>query len=321
MLSTLLGKIAKYLRISGSSALSEHRVLLVCLGLSLLVWFFVKMTHTYESRGVLTLDYEPPLGRVFAEPPLRSMPFKFSGTGWKLLTMGIFRRQPNLDFKLTRAPMQVISRIDISRKIEEELKLNLLELGQDAVSIRLDSLFSKKVGIKLDTIISFKNGYFFRDSISLVPDSVTVFGAEQMLAGLETISTERLKMVCPENDFQTSLKLLNPHPELLQFSSKETEVYLPVEQFTEKKLTLPILVLNANDSIRLVPAVVELSVVVGVSHYKEVNPSDFRVVAVFGAALGSDSTASIIPLTLVRQPAWVRSARFTPKVVEYLIVQ
>ncbi len=321
MKPNLLDQVAKFFKKSGSNALGEHRILLICLGLSLLVWFFVKMTHTYESRGVLTLNYRPPMGQVFAEPPLRSMPFKFSGTGWRLLTMGIFRRHPSIDFNLSNTPVQVINRTEISRKIEEQLRLNLLELGQDEVAIRLDSLFSKKVKIQLDTVISFKNGYFFRDSITLLPDSITIFGAKQMLDHIDMVSTERLKMPCPETDFQTSLPLINPNPELLQFSSNRTEVFMPVEQFTEKTLTVPIMVLNAKDSIKLLPAVVELSCVVGVSHYKDVSASDFRVVAVFGGESGPASTASMIPLTLVRQPAWVRSTSFSPKAVEYLIVK
>ncbi|MBK9015954.1 MAG: hypothetical protein IPM82_18880 [Saprospiraceae bacterium] len=269
----------------------------------------------------MALNYQPPMGRVFAQPPLRSMPFKFSGTGWKLLRMGIFRRQPSLDFSLSSAPVQVISRTDISLKIEDELQLNLLELGQDNVTLRLDSLFSKKVKIKLDSIINFQNGYFFRDAFTLTPDSIVVFGASQMLDGISEVSTEPLKMACPETDFRKTLKLINPNPALLQFSSLQTELFLPVEQFTEKKLMLPVMVLNEQDSIQLVPATVELSCVVGVSRFNQVSASDFRVVAVFGGESGPGGVASTVPLTLVRQPEWVRSVQLSPKVVEYLIVE
>ena len=321
MQPNLLEKIAGFFKKTSSSALGEHRVLLICMGLSLLVWFFVKMAQSYESRGFLALNYQQPIGQVFAEPPPHSLPFKYAGTGWNLLTMGIFRRHASLDFSLSDVPVQVITRSDISEKLEDELKINLLELGQNEITIRLDSLFSKRIKVKLDTAITFKNGYFIRDSISLSLDSITIFGAAQILAGITQISTVPLKMVCPETDFRTSLKLINPNPELLQFSTQEIEVFMPVEQFTEKKLTVPIMVLNASDSIRLVPAMVELSCVVGVSHYNEVSASDFRIVAIFGGESGPMGVASMVPLTLVRQPFWVRSATFTPRVVEYLIVQ
>ncbi len=321
MPENLLEQITKFFRRSRSSALGKHRVLFICMGLSFLVWFFVKMTQTYESRGVLAMNFQPPIGRVFAEPPPRSMPFKFSGTGWNLLTLGLFGRQPSLDFSLTNAPIQSISRTDISQKIEEELRLRLLELPHEEVTIYLDSLFSKKVSIKLDTTLSYPNGYFIRDSVMLTPDSVTIFGAEQTLADIDWIKTEPLKMFCPETDFEKTLTLINPNPELLQISAARTEMYMPVEQFTEKKLTLPILVLNAKDSIRLIPSTVELSCVVGVSRFNEIKPSDFRLVAVFGGETGPSGTASIIPLLLVRQPAWVRATSFSPRAVEYLIVQ
>lgn len=317
MQQELISKITNFFREKRSASLSERRVLLLCMGLSLLVWFFVKMSQQYESRGALRLEYRLPMGHVFAEQPLSTMPFKFSGTGWKLLKMSVLRQKPSLVFKLSVAPKQIISRSDISKKIEEELRLNLLELGQDNLAISLDSLFFKKVKIELDTAISFENGYFFREDIRLSPDSILVFGALQLLEKITAIKTEPLKMKCPEKDFTKGLRILNPQPELLQLSAKETEVFMPVEQYTEKSLAVPVMVLNERDSVRLLPGVVELQCVVGISRYKELKPSDFRVVAV----IGNEDATSTVPLTLVRQPAWVKSARIAPQSVEYLIVQ
>jgi hypothetical protein len=317
MQQDLFDRIANYFKEKRSASLSERRVLLLCMSLSLLVWFFVKMSQHYESRSVLRLEYQLPMGRVFAEQPLNSMPFKFDGTGWKLLKMGILRQKPGLVFNLSGASTQFISRSDISKKIEEELRLNLLELGQDNVAINLDSLYSKKVKIELDSAISFENGYFFRENISLMPDSVVVFGAPQLLEKITTIKTEPLKMECPEKDFTKSLRIINPQPGLLQLSASQAEVFMPVEQYTEKALTVPVMVLNERDSVRLLPGSVELQCVVGISRYKELKPSDFRVVAV----IGYEDATNTVPLTLVRQPVWVKSARISPQAVEYLIVQ
>jgi hypothetical protein len=321
----LLDKITNFFREKGSDSLRERRVLLLCMGLSLLVWFIVKMSNSYESRGQLSITYRPPIGHVFAEAPLRSMPFKFSGTGWELLRMGIFRQRPSLEFRLSDAAKQVISRSDISQKIEEELKLNLLELGQDNIALRLDSLFSKRVKIELDTAINFENGYYFRDSATLSPDSVVVFGAPQLLDKISVVKTELLRMDCPEKDFSKTLKIINPQPGLMALSANMTEFTMPVEQYTEKTLLLPVTVLNtvvnAKDSVRLLPSTVELQCVVGISRFQEISARDFRVVAVIGNENAVNGATSTAPLTLVRQPSWVRSARISPQAVEYLIVQ
>jgi hypothetical protein len=248
---------------------------------------------------------------------MSSMPFKFAGSGWKLLKMSLLRQNPSLSFNLSGATSQVISRTDVSRKIEEELQLQLLELGHDNLTIRLDSLQSKKLRIELDTAISFENGYFFRDNIVLRPDSLVVYGASQLLNSLNSVKTAPLKMECPEKDFTIILNLLNPHPELLQLSVDKAEVFMLVEQYTEKKLTIPVMVLNERDSVRLLPGTVELECVVGLSRFNDLTPNDFRVVAV----LDNENPTPIVPLTLVRQPSWVKSARFSPQAVEYLIVQ
>ncbi|MBI1226787.1 MAG: hypothetical protein GC192_16245 [Bacteroidetes bacterium] len=316
-----IGQSARNFKKSGSNAIGENRVLLVCLGLSLMVWFFVKMTQRYESRGQLNLNLEPPLGRVFSEPPPHSIPFKFSGTGWKLLLMSVFQRQPTLSFSLRNSPEQVITRSDISEKIEKEMRLTLLELGQDRIPIRLDSLFSKKVRVRPDLEIKFQNGYFYSDSASLTPDTIIVYGAEQMLQDINEVSTEPLKKTNPETGLEVTLKLINPNPELLQFSAKQIELYIPIEQFTEKKITVPILVMNSKDSIRLVPTMVTLNCVVGVSHFEQVSQADFKIVADFQERTGQDSMASVVPLNLLHQPEWVRSVSFSPRVAEYLIVK
>jgi len=321
MLYQRLKNIKRLFERNGKASLSKNRVLLVCMGLSLVVWFFMKMAQNFESRAVLNLEYKMPLGRMYTEPPLRSMPVKFSGTGWHLMTMGIFHRVPNLKFNLADVPTQVISRTEITRKFEEELRLNLLDLGQDNVTIQMDSLLSKTVKVKLDTVLSYENGYFFRDSIRLTPDSIEVYGAQEIIDGITEVATEPLKMKCPEQDYLRSLKLINPNPALLQFSANQTEMFMPVEQFTEKKIKVPIMVLNEKDSVLLVPSTVELSFTVGVSRFKEISANDFRVVAIFGGETGPVGTSTVIPLSLVRQPAWVRSTRLSPNSVEYLIVE
>ncbi|MCU0346168.1 MAG: hypothetical protein MUC59_04465 [Saprospiraceae bacterium] len=317
MLEDILGKVTNFFKEKETDALRERRVLWVCMGLSLLIWFFVKMSQDYESRGGLLMKYELPMGYTFAAEPRSSLSIKFAGTGWKLLYMGLLRQKPSLSFKLVAAQSQVISRADISQKIEQALKLKLIELEVDNVGIQLDSLFSKKVAVELDTSIRFENGYYFRENISLSPDSVVVFGAPQLLQDIKGIKTELLKMECPETDFTKQLKLVNPKPGLLELSSKVTELLMPVEQYTEKTLTVPITVFNERDSVRLLPYSVELRCVVGISRFKSVTASDFRVVAV----IDTSTATSTVPLALVRQPSWVKSARFSPQDVEYLIVQ
>lgn len=314
-------KIAEWLSHSykklESASLNERRVLVVCMGLSLLVWFFVKMSQRYESRGTLQLEYQLPVGRVFAEPPQASMPFKYAGTGWKLLKMSLLHRTPSLSFQLSNSVRQSLVRTVLSKKIEQELGLSVLELGQDKIDIHLDTLLSKKVPVKLDTLISFENGYYFRDSIVLTPDSIEVFGASQLIDTLAFVETEPLKMKCPEMDFTSTLKIVNPSPGLAQLSTEKTKVFMPIEQYTEKMLNIQIMVLNERDSVRLLPASVTLKCVVGVSRYNEIVPSGFRIVAV----IDNESTSTTVPLTLVRQPSWVKSTQFTPQAVEYLIVQ
>ncbi|MBI5914166.1 MAG: hypothetical protein HY842_02220 [Bacteroidetes bacterium] len=298
----------------------ERRVLLLCLVISLVVWLFVKLSKSYETRTQVLLEYQLPMGYRFSDVPSKSLEVSLSGTGWELLTNAIFRHRPKVAFSLSGSPKAEIERNEIIRKIEEKIALNVTDLSQDHISVAFDSVFSRKVKVVLDSAISFQNGYFIRDSISLTPDSIVIFGPAKLLEGIFELKTEKLAMSCPEKNFRKTLKINNPQPDLFEISTTETEVFIPVEQYSEKTVAVPVRVVNSTDSIRLVPAVVQLKCVVGLSRFKAVSAADFRVEADFSETLNTGGQHTI-SLSLARQPKWVHSAVFSPKAVEYLIIQ
>ena len=298
----------------------ERAILLICMGIALLFWMFVKLSKPYQTTRVVSLEYQLPLGLQFRESPPSGLGVTFSGSGWDLLVNYVFRRHPAVIFDLPALLRQEIERPEIINKIEESISIQVVDLSRNYLLLLLDSTAVKTVKVVLDADISFRQDFSYRDSVLLSPDSVTIFGSASLLEKITFLSTENLTLKNLEQDIRRNLKIVNPKPGLLRLSEESSEVFVPVEQFTEKTLTVTILMVNMQDSIAIVPSTAEIKCVVGLSRYDELDESDFVIEANFENFLNLREQ-NTVPLTLTSQPGWVRSVEYFPKAVEYLIIQ
>ncbi len=298
----------------------ERAILLICMGIALLFWLFVKLSKTYQTSRMVSLEYRLPMGMQFQDPPPSGLETTFSGTGWDLLSNYLFRRNPKVIFDLPAMMRQEIERPEIISKIEESISIDVVDLSRNYLFFLLDSTDSKTVKIELDADISFSPDFSYRDSIRLSPDSVTIYGTASLLQKISSIKTESFVLKNLEADVRKELKVVNPKPDLLRLSDDRAEVFVPVEQFTEKTFKIPILMVNTRDSIAIVPSTAEIKCVVGLNRYDELYESDFVIEADFENVYNLRQQ-NTVPLTLISRPVWVRSVEFFPKSVEYLIIQ
>jgi hypothetical protein len=298
----------------------ERAILLICMGIALLFWMFVKLSKTYQTSRMVPLEYRLPLGMQFREPPPSGLEATFSGSGWDLMMNYVFQRGKVVVFELPAMLRQEIERPEIINKIEESLAIKVIDLSRNYLLLLLDSTASKTVKVVLDAEISFAQDFNYRGAVQLMPDSVTVFGSISLLDQVASLHTEHLTLKNLETDVSRELKILNPNPGLLRISEEKTNVYIPVEQYTEKSFFIPIQMVNMQDSIAVIPSSAEIKCVVGLSHYDNLDESDFAIEANFENVLNFQKQ-NTVPLTLTRQPDWVRSVEYFPKAVQYLIIQ
>lgn len=298
----------------------DRTILLICMGISLLSWVIVKLSKTYETSQTYRLEYHLPPGLQFLEEPVSSVRVDLSGSGWNLLSNYLFRQNPSVTFELSSLLKQEIPREELIARIEQANKAKATSLSRNYVSILLDTTASRRVPILLDADIKYSNDFYLRDSILLIPDSVTIYGSSQLLENISFLKTEKLVLNAPESDVRKMLRIKKPEHGHFELSSDETEVFIPVEQFTEKSFTVPIRTVNIADSVRILPAIATIKCLAGLSHFEELTASGFIIQADF-EDVTDNASQTFVPLTLVSSPPWVRSVYFSPKSVEFLIIQ
>ncbi len=116
---------------------------------------------------------------------------------------------------------------------------------------------------------------------------------------------------------QKALLLLLPKGVLI--SLRKVILTIPVEQFTEAEINVPVKILNCPDSIsvKIFPDVVSVKCLVAISDYKKFEEIPFEVI--LDLATADLNSSEKIPVGFRNIPPFVSSLRVTPSKVDFLI--
>ena len=298
----------------------ERTALLTCIGISLLIWSFTKLSKVYETTRTVQIDYILPPLMEFTETPLSSLTTEVKGQGLDLARGFIANRNPSITIDLSEYARTEVQRNVLIAKIEEELSVEVKDIDRNYLLFSIDSTTTRKIPVALTMQIDFARDFFMKDSARMSVDSVIISGALNEIQQLRIIETELCVASEVKTDIRRKLKLKTEGFKTLKTLPEEIEVFIPVEQFTEKSFELPVKAVNVTDSVQILPSSVQATCIVGMSRYGELDPTDFIVEADFAKVINIDAQNSV-SINLTKTPQWVKSVKLQPKSVEYLIVK
>ncbi len=193
----------------------------------------------------------------------------------------------------------------------------ILQIQPDSLIVDYRKLESRNIPVKLDANISLAHQYVLGENVEIEPSNVAVIGAGQMFESLNFVKTELLEL---HNLKDTVSRVVKLKPLAgMRFIPNEVKVKLLVERFTEKKIKVPVTVINCPDDLvlRVFPSQVELSFNVAMSRFSNVNVSSIRVVFDYNQLNGNNKTK--YTLKVEYDEALIKNLRVSPSEVEYLI--
>ena len=255
-------------------------------------------------------------------PPEKIM-ISLEGRGWDLMYDYFGDPNRTIKFSLANTPLQNITNAQLKGKMIENTKsgnIIVKELSTDYISIQLGKSSTNKVPVILDRAISFAPEHQLQGDITIEPDSVTLSGPISLIEAYDSWPTTLLSLQDLNSTVQRPLALQPVNKPQITLSDKMVQIEVPVEQFTEKSLFLPIVVKNGPDSLKVFPPRVKTSFVVGLSRYDTINEKDFQLeVDLKGVPINqANSTA---PILVTKRPAEVKNIQFSPKAVSFLFVE
>jgi YbbR domain-containing protein len=300
----------------------DQAVLMICMAIALLFWFFVKMSKTYDTIRPIKINYQLPEGFDFQQKPVDVLYVKYSEQGWSLISTYLFDKNESISFNLN--DVQDIGKIneEILEAIQSASKLKVLGFTPENLGLSLDKTSIKKVPVVLESDFQMEPDFFITDSIVIEPDSVVIWGPGSSLSNITHIKTEPITLKGLKSSQAITAALSKPEGKYLKLSETKVQVLISVEQFTEKTFRVPVFVKSndEDDSIQIVPTAVELTCSVVLSRFDEIKESDFVVEAILPEKTASART-NYAALIISKQPNLVKSVRIKPNNVEFFIVK
>lgn len=192
----------------------------------------------------------------------------------------------------------------------------ILEIKPDSLLIQYEKLSVKTLPIEFLSKIELAHQYVLSDDIHLSPASITVFGPKGILDKLKTIKTEPVELRNLSDSTVLNCKL---QPiKSVKFAANETKVSIFVEMFTEKKMQLPVTIINcpANLVIRTFPAFANVTFNIGMSHFKSVKSSDIAVIFDYNEMVKGNAKQK---LKINNSTTYISNVRVEPSEIEYIM--
>lgn len=294
------------------------------MAISLFFWLLVKLSQPYRTEKNVELYFALPEGKAFSEMPPKGIMATIQGTGWELLYDYIRSAQIGLSYDLRNVQDRfVLSRGQLRSEILSRLtsaNMSIIELNYDDIVLLLESKETKRVPVRLPSRLTFAQGHQQHGNVLLTPDSVTLTGPASALADIEHWDADSLVLTELRSTIARSVALQKPSSGIY-LSTDKVEVEIKIEQFSERSFWVPVKVLSSTDSVRVFPQRIQLTCVVGLSDYEKIGPGDFEIAAdLEGIRLQKEQRNTVL-LQLTRYPKHVNNIRFSPKSVEFFLLQ
>jgi YbbR domain-containing protein len=196
----------------------------------------------------------------------------------------------------------------------------IVKASPDSIIFDYTRKFTKKIPVKLNAEVLLKKQYQTASAI-LKPDSVEISGDENELKNISAIETEKISFKNADKDLFFSLKLINAFKGDVAISHSFVWVMIPVQQFTEGKLTVNIeKVYYNNKPVTLIPQNVVIKYHASFADFSTIGSDDFKIeIDEPENSIRNNENKLIVKLT--RSPKAARIVSITPEIADYIIEQ
>jgi len=302
----------------------ERAILLICMGIALLFWVFIKLSQDYSASKAIQFEVIIPADKTLVELPPNDMKIEMWGSGWDLLYDFFVAAKVQLTYHLEQSSSLSRSRNQLLSDIRNQLYSRSLEiraLNYEGVQFQLDDKHSKQVPLQLQATISYAPGYQARTAPQLEPDSVVLTGPASLLRSFDYWKTDSVYLSDLSVDVSRQLAL-QERPPTLVIQPASVNLSVSAEQFTEHRLFVPLTIENAPDSVlRIFPRNVSVNYIVGLSAFNSINTDDFTIIADFTGVDLHNSPINEVPVKLVKHPDQVRNVNLSPQTARYFILK
>lgn len=298
-------------------------ILISCFLLAIAGWLFMALNNKYVYTAKTVLIYKNfPQNKAFHPLQSDTVDLQVEGTGWQLLFARLRVNPQSIDISLDNLKNR--NYILFSEQLYNVN--NQLETSQKIISVRPDTLYFdfskrtvKRVPVKLVSNLQFSNQYGISGDVAITPAYVTVSGPTADLESIGEWKTDTLKLENMQYTTTTRISMMHNERKNVSIFPSSVEVKIPVDEFTEKTVEVPLKVINNREyhNVKIYPKKVQITFLVPLSSYELVNERFLEAVLDLNEwkQLGHER----LRVKITRFPDFCKFVKTSPSMVDFII--
>lgn len=199
--------------------------------------------------------------------------------------------------------------------------IEILNIAPDSLLFAYDISGVKMVPIEVLIDITYSPGYNLSESMTSTPDSIKVIGAEVLLAKLDKIQTDTLKLDNVKQDVLENIELQLPKAfSDLRFLQNRVQVSGKVEKHTEGTLKIPVEIINIPDKVKLkyFPKSVNVSYYTSLANFNTIDENQFKVICDYNKMVDGQS---FLKPEIIAKPTSIKYAKIKDEQIDFIITE
>jgi len=291
-----------------------------CLVIAALTWVFKTLSNPYNFTVRRALSYKnAPQKRAFHSLQSDTVDVTVKGTGWQML----FSKM-NDDGKPIIADLQSLDKenyIALSSQIKQ-----MNDAGNEIVGFNPDTLYFdflnrmvKRVPIRLLGNLKFQRQFAQSNNTILRPAFVTIVGPSSRIDNINEWDADSLLAGNVSETIRARVNLQAVSEGNMTIYPKTIDVIVPVDEFTEKTLQIPVKLINNRDyyNVKIFPQKVKVTFITALKKYAEIDENFFEAEA--DLDLWKLHGYNTLPVKLTRIPPYCKIISVQPPNIDFII--
>lgn len=300
-------------------------VFFTCIVLAFGAWVLTMLSQNTPYMVKVALTYNnAPIRKSFKPLQADSVEVTTQGSGWDFLfsAMQLTNRSIPVSLKSLDNHNYVVLSSQLS-DIRKKWPGNeqIISFDPDTLYFDFTPRAVKKVPVQLQSKLTFAHQYSMSDRPLIKPDYITVTGPANVIANITSWKTDSLILRNVSDTVLKTMAVQKVTESNLSIYPKMVQVQIPVDEYTEKTLEIPVKLINNKNyyNVKVFPKKVKIIFTVALNKYAVTNEDAFDAVADLN--LWHDKGYHQLPVTMQRIPPYCKIVRIEPQNLDFIINQ
>ncbi|MDB5004184.1 MAG: hypothetical protein JWQ34_2409 [Mucilaginibacter sp.] len=296
---------------------------ITCLVLALCAWIVVTLstTYNYNVREILAFK-NAPLKRAFHSLQSDTVSVTVKGSGWQMLLSKINEQNHIIKVDLSKLDSEayvVLSAQLAEINSEKALDNQITAITPDTLYFDFTNRSVRRVPVQLVKSVKYQQQYTQSGDVVIKPAYVTISGPSNRIDKIKYWRTDSLSLKNIGENVSTQINLEASAEGNISIYPKTVQVNIPVDEFTEKTLELPVKLVGNVDffNVKVFPQKVKVTITTSLNRYTELDEDLFEAQADLN--LWRVYGYNTLPVKVTRLPAYCKIVNVEPRNIDFIV--